>query len=60
MNIPANIIGALAVASFVLSYQIKNRKGIVAVNTVSRALYVLQYVILGAYEGAVLDVVGIL
>ena len=60
MYIPANIIGILAVASFVLSYQIKNRRGIVAVNAISRSLYVLQYIMLKAYEGAVLDVVGIL
>ena len=60
MNIIANIIGICAVISFVLSYQIKNRRGIVAVNAVSRALYVLQYVLLGAFEGAVLDVVGII
>ena len=56
----ANIVGVCAVILFVLSYQMKTRKGIVATNAVSRALYVAQYLLLGAYEGAVLEVVGIL
>lgn len=55
----ANAVGVLAVALFVLSYQQKTRKGIVICNAVSRALYVAQYVLLGAFEGAVLDVLGV-
>lgn len=56
----ANAVGVLAVAIFVLSYQQKTRRGIVLCNTISRALYVVQYLLLGAFEGAVLDVIGIL
>ena len=59
INIIANIVGVLAVILFVLSYQLKTRKGIVLCNAVSRALYVLQYLLLRAFEGAVLDVLGI-
>ena len=59
MKIIANVIGVFAVILFVLSYQQKTRRGIVLCNTVSRALYVLQYILLFAFEGAVLDVVGI-
>ncbi len=60
MKIIANIIGIAAVAIFVLSYQLKTRQGIIFFNAGSRVLYVLQYILLGAFEGAVLDVVALL
>ena len=52
MDILANILGILAVALFVLSYQIKKRNMLIAVNAASRILYVTQYILLGAFEGA--------
>lgn len=58
MDIIAQIIGIIAVAAFLLSYQQKKRKNIILLNTVSRCLYILQYLLLGAYSGAVLDVLG--
>ncbi len=58
LPIIANIIGVLAVTLFVLSYQQKTRKGIILCNTLSRGLYVVQYLLLGAFEGAVLDILG--
>ena len=54
----AQIIGLLAVATFLLSYQQKKRKNIILWNVTSRVLYILQYLVLGAYEGAVLDILG--
>lgn len=59
MEIAAFIIGLLAVACFLLSYQMKKRKGIILLNATSRALYILQYILLGAFDGAALDVSGI-
>lgn len=59
-TIIANICGVAAVAMFVFSYQLKNRNGLILVNALSRVLYVLQYILLGAWEGAVLDVVALL
>lgn len=59
MEIAANIVGIVAVVTFVLSYQQKTRKGIVICNAISRALYVVQYLLLFAFEGAVLDILGI-
>ena len=59
MEIAAFIIGLLAVACFLLSYQMKRRKGIILINATSRALYILQYILLGAFDGAALDVSGI-
>ena len=52
------IIGIFAVATFLLSYQQKTRKNIIWTNVLSRCLYILQYLLLGAFAGAVLDVLG--
>ena len=54
----ANAVGVLAAVVFVLSYQQKTRKWIVLLGAISRVLFVVQYVMLGAFEGAVLDVLG--
>lgn len=51
----SQIIGLAAVALYLLSYQLKRRKQIVWVTCVSNALYVLQYVLLGAFSGAIMD-----
>ena len=59
MNILATIIGIGAVACFLLSFQQKTRGKIIALNSASRILYILQYLLLGAISGAMLDVVGI-
>ncbi len=58
MYIAAQITGILAVVTFVLSYQFKRRKSIIAVNALSSMLYVVQYVLLGAFEGAAADVLS--
>ena len=60
MVLIANMIGIAAVAMFVLSYQCKTRRWIIAFNAGSRVLYVLQYLLLGGLDGAVLDVVALL
>jgi len=49
------IIGIMGVIAYVLSYQMKKRNNIVLVNIISNVLYVLQYVLLGAFEGAAID-----
>ena len=56
----AAVVGLLAVGMFVLSYQLKSRRGIIAMNAGSRILYVLQYILLGAFEGALLDITAFL
>ena len=56
MVVFANVVGLMAVALFVLSYQFKNRRGIILCNASSRVLYVAQYFLLGAFEGALLDI----
>ena len=52
------LVGISATALFLLSYQQKSRRGIILFNTISRLLYVLQYCLLGAFSGAVLDILG--
>lgn len=54
------IVGLVAVVFFLLSYQLKRRRDIIVCNAASRGLYVLQYLLLGAISGAVLDVMGVL
>ncbi len=52
------IIGIVAVVTFLLGYLQKKRKNIILLNVTSRILYILQYLLLGAFSGAVLDVLG--
>lgn len=55
MEIIANIVGLIAVILFTVSYQFKKKSGIIICSVLSRASYVLQYVLLGAFTGAVID-----
>ena len=59
METVAFITGLCAVALCLLCYQFRNRKAIIACNVMSRVLYVLQYVLLGALEGAAMDLSAI-
>lgn len=58
MKIIANVIGVVAVALFLISFQQKKRKNIILCKFFSGTLYVLQYILLGAFEGAVFDTIG--
>ena len=56
----AHILGILAVATFLICFQFKTRKNIIIMNLISRMLYILQYILLGAFDGAALDFSGFL
>lgn len=58
MLIAAQIIGFTAVGLYLLSYQLKKRAHIVWTTFASNVFYVLQYILLGAFSGAVLDVLS--
>lgn len=58
MKLLPQIIGLLAVATFLFSFQLKRRKHIILFNFISRCLYILQYVLLGAASGAVFDILA--
>lgn len=60
MEILAQIVGLLAVTAFLLSYQQKKRKHIVLLSVTCRCLYILQYLLLGAFAGAVMDILGVI
>lgn len=54
----AFIVGIFAVCLYLLGYLQKKRKNIIILNLSSRLLYIVQYILLGAFEGALLDVCG--
>lgn len=58
MKTIATIVGILAVTLYISSYQFKNRKTIVAVYSTANLLYVLQYILLGAYTGMAMDTIS--
>lgn len=60
MNYTAFVIGLAAVVLFLLSYLQKKRKNIIILNATSRVLYIVQYILLSAFEGAVLDITGVI
>ncbi len=53
--IVSQITGFAAVGLYLLSYQLKTRKQIVWATCFSNVLYVLQYILLGAFSGAIMD-----
>ena len=50
--------GVIAVFLFMISYQFKKRSHIILVNGISRFFYVLQYILLGAWTGAIIDLLA--
>ncbi|MBQ2854616.1 MAG: YgjV family protein [Oscillospiraceae bacterium] len=59
MNTAALLTGLAAVFFCLLCYQFRERRAIIACNVVSRVLYVLQYLLLFAFEGAAMDLSAI-
>lgn len=59
MNIPSLIFGFLAVGLYLLCFQLKSTKQIIACKFFSSICYVLQYFLLGAFVGAAMDALSI-
>lgn len=59
MKTAALITGIGAVCLCLLCYQFRSRKAIIACNVLSRVLYVSQYLLLFAFEGAAMDLSAI-
>lgn len=55
MDILGQIVGIVGIVVLLLGYQQKTRGRIIAVNMTARLLFILQYVLLLAFEGAVMD-----
>lgn len=58
VDVASQVIGFAAVGLYLSSYQLKKRKQIVWVTCISNALYVLQYLLLGAFSGAIMDIMS--
>ena len=54
----AFVVGIAAVNFYLIGYQQKVRTRIILFNVTSRILYIIQYIMLSAFEGAVLDIAG--
>ena len=59
MKTLALITGLSAVFLYLVSFQFPKRRTIIACNVVSRVLYILQYLMLLAFEGAAMDISAI-
>lgn len=53
------IVGITGTVLYILCFQLKQRLGIILMNAASRVLFVIQYCLLGAFAGAILDILGI-
>ena len=54
----AMVIGIFAVILYALGYLQRKRRSIIILNVASKILYITQYVLLGAFAGAALDIAG--
>lgn len=52
------IIGFIAMAIIVISYQQKSHKNILSFQMVSGLLFTVHYILLGAYTGAIMNLLG--
>jgi len=57
MELVGHIIGLIAIGLFCLSYQIFDKKKLLAVQTLATAAICLQYLLIGAYSGFALNFV---
>ena len=58
MGILIQIIGGLGLAANFVSFQMKKHSHILLFRTVNEALFILQYFLLGALSGSILNIVG--
>ena len=58
LEIIGQIIGFIAMAIIVISYQQKTHKNILVFQMVSGLLFTAHYVLIGAYTGAIMNLVG--
>lgn len=57
-DIFVQLIGYAGVLGFIISYLQKSRKGIIAFSFSARLLFVIHYILLGGYAGAIQNAVG--
>lgn len=59
MNIVVQLVGILGIAANVIIYQQKKGKSLLTFKLISDLLWFLHYVLLGAYSGAAIAVIGV-
>ena len=59
IEIIANAIGAIAILLGFLSYQTKDRKGVLALQSLTTVTFIVHYFLLGEMSGMVMNAVGI-
>ena len=60
MEMIGHILGVIAIGLFFLSYQIFEKKKLLFVQTLATAMLCLQYVLIGAYSGFVLNIICVI
>ncbi len=60
MEILIQLIGVLGIVASIVSFQCKKRKNILLFRTLNEMLFAVQYIFLGAYTGAAMNIVGCL
>ena len=51
-------VGVLGIIASILSFQCKRHKPLMIFRTLNEALFAVQYIMLGAYTGAAMNIVG--
>ena len=57
-QIVVNVIGALGIIASIISFQCKKHGAVVTFRTVNELLFAVQYLLLGAYTGMAMNLIG--
>ena len=58
MDLAVQLIGCFGILASMISFQCKKHRSILFFRTLNEAIFALQYILLGAYTGAAMNVVG--
>ena len=58
MEIIIQLIGVLGIIASIISFQCKKHKSILLFRTLNEAIFALQYLLLGAYTGMTMNLIG--
>ena len=58
MDLALQLIGCFGILASMISFQCKKHRSILFFRTLNEAIFALQYILLGAYTGAAMNVVG--
>ena len=60
MDLIAQIIGFVGLAVSILAFQFKKHRAIVTTKSISELIFSIQYMLLGAWSGAILDFISVI